>query len=261
MSGWRKFYFECLTVWLGLTTSLLAQSDSVTTTPNLFSPERIAVLGFSETSLRREPSQNLAQAVAKACGRDSRFIVTSENTLAVYLKKRRKFSIFISDSVQTLCKNLALQYLLAVSLEPQTEASAPNLWPITLRWLEGSTGQISKIHTGEYQGDPNTAESFPLNEMLNALLDAPDIIVPGDHALTEMPLTVPMPEITASPNDSTARDTQPAVTPTKRGRSWLWYVTGAALVSGGSAAILLKNPAKNEPTGKALLPEPPDPPK
>lgn len=259
MHGLRKFYLGCLVLGLGLTTSLLAQSDSVNTTQNSLPPERIAVLGFSETSLLRKPSRNLAQALAKVCGRDPRFIVTAENTLTVYLKKRREFSIFIPDSAQTLCKNLALQYLLAVSVEPKAEVSATNFWLITLRWLEGNTGQITKIHTGEYQGDPNTAESFPLNEMLNALLDAPDIIVPADHALAEMPLIVPIPEITASFSDSTSPNTPPATI--KRRRSWFWYFTGAALVSGGSAAILLKNPAKAGPAGKTLLPEPPDPPK
>jgi len=258
MRGLRKFYFWCLAAVLGLTTSLIAQSAAVTATQNLLPPERIAVLDFSGTALLRQPSRNWAQALAKACSRDSRFIVTSENTLTVYLKRRRGFSIFISDSVQALCKNLALQYLLVVSLEPQTEAAA---WPVTLRWFEGSTGQITKIHSGEYQGDPQAAESFPLNEMLTALLDAPAIIVPADHALAEMPLTVPMPEITASPNDSTTSDAPTKQATAKRGRSWFWYVTGAALVSGGSTAILLKNPAKAGPTGKTLLPEPPDPPK
>ena len=259
MPGLLKLYWGCVMLSLGLTASLLAQSDSVNTAQNSLPPERLAILGFSETSLLRKPSQNLAQALAKVCGRDPRFIVTAENTLTVYLKKRRRFSIFIPDSAQALCKNLALQSLLAVSVEPKVEAAAPNLWVITLRWLEGSTGQITKIHVGEYQGDPNTAESFPLNEMLNALLDAPDIIVPAEHALAEMPLVVPIPEITASFSDSTSLNTPPATL--KRRRNWFWYFTGAALVSGGSAAILLKNPAKAGPAGKALLPEPPDPPK
>jgi len=259
MRGLQKFYFTCLTAWLGLTPALMAQSDSVATMPNLAAPERIAVLGFAEAASLRKPSQSLAQALAGVCNRDSRFIVTAENTLTVYLKKRREFSIFIADSVRALCKNLALQYLLVVNLEPQT--ATPGLWPVTLRWFEGSSGQITKIYAGEYQGDPNAAESFPLKEMLAALLGAPDIIVSADHALAETPLTAPMPEITASPNDSTAFNAPPEQAAIKRGRSWFWYLTGAALVSGGSAAILLKNPNKTGLSGKTLLPEPPDPPK
>lgn len=260
MRGLRKFYWLTVLFGLGLSTSLLAQSDSANTAQNSLPPEHLAVLGFSETALLRKPSQNLAQALATACGRDARFILVTENTLTVYLKKHREFSIFIPDSAQALCKNLALQSLLAVNVEPEVEASAPNLWSVTLRWLEGSTGQITKIHTGAYHGDPNMAESFPLNEMLDALLDAPDIIVPADHALGEMPLIVAMPETATLPNDSTVLNTPLEVAPVKRGRSWFWYFTGAALVGGGSAAILLTNPTKAGPAGKVLLPEPPDPP-
>lgn len=259
MHGLQKFYLTCLTAWLGLTTTLLAQSDSTAKMPNLSPPERLAVLGFSEAAPLRRPSQNLAQTLAEVCSRDSRFIVTAENTLAVYLKKRRDFSIFLADSVQALCKNLALQYLLVVSLEPQT--ATPGLWPVTLRWFEGSSGQITKIHAGEYQSDPNSAESFPLHEMFTALLDMPDIIVSAEPSLAETPQTAPMPEISEWPNDSTAFNAPPEQVATKRGRSWFWYVTGVALVSGGSAAILLKNPNKAGAPGKTLLPEPPDPPK
>lgn len=258
MHGLQKFYLTCLTAWLGLTSALIAQSDSVATTPGASMPERLAVLGFSEAPSQLKLSRNLAQALAGVCNRDSRFIVTTENTLAVYLKKRRDFSIFVADSVRALCKNFALQYLLTVSLEAQT---ATKLWPVTLRWFDGSTGQVTKIHAGEYPGDPNTAESFPLNEMLTALLDAPDIIVSADDALTETPLTAPMPEITAGLPNELASNAQPAQGTIKRNRHWFWYVTGAALVSGGSAAFLLKSGNKTGATGKIPLPEPPDPPK
>jgi len=213
------------------------------------------VLDISETQLARKQSQSFAAALAKICRDDARFVVASENVLAVYLKKRRQFSIFIPDSVQALCKSLALQQLLVSSVEraAAAEPSTHNLWQITLRWLEGSTGQITKIYAGEYSGDLATSDTLPLREMLSALLESPDIIVTVENTLTAMSMT----EITAP----TIESTNAIQTTNKRGRSWLWYVTGAALVSGGSAAILLKNPAKAGLTGKAILPEPPDPPK
>jgi len=253
MSRLRQNFLRCLGLWILTTAPLPAQTDSAATVQNFSPPERMAVLDISATPLTRKQSQSFAAALAKICRDDSRFIVTAENALAVYLKKRRQFSIFIPDSVQALCKNLALHHLLVSSVEP----SPNDLWQITLRRLDGGTGQITKIFAGEYRGDLKAAKSFPLRDMLAALLESPDIIMPAETALTEMPLTVPMPEMTAPSVDST-NAMQPA---NKRGRSWLWYVTGAALVSGGSAAILLKNPAKPGATGKTILPEPPDPPK
>ena len=217
------------------------------------------MLGISEAQLTRKLSQSFAAALAKICRDDPRFVVTSENVLAIYLKKRRPFSIFIPDSVQALCKNLALHNLLVASVEPGSAADQPenkNSWQVTLRWLEGSTGQITKIYAGECSDDLEASGTLPLREMLSALLESPDIIVPVENTLTEMPPAA-MPEITAP----TIESTNAIQTTNKRGRSWLWYVTGAALVSGGSAAILLKNPAKSGATGKAILPEPPDPPK
>jgi len=248
----RQNFFRCIGLWILSTASLQAQTDSAATA-RAFSPlERIAVLDISETPLKRKPSQSIATALEKICRDDARFVVASENALAAYLKKRRQFSIFVSDSVLALCKNLALQHLLIASAEPAASA-APDLWQITLRWLDGNTGQITKIHAGEYNGDLGAPETFPLREMISTLLESPDIIVPMENALAEMPL----PEINA-PTIESENLIQP---PNKRGRSWLWFVAGAALASGGSAAILLKNPAKSGVTGKALLPEPPDPPR
>lgn len=257
----QKICWGSLTACLGFAALLQAQNDSTTVGQNFLPPERIAIFGFSEMTLAQKPAQHLAQALVKICSQDARFVVTAENTLTLYLKKRRQFSIFIPDSVQALCKNLALQSLLAVSIEAKAETATPNSWLITLRWLEGGTGQIAKIHSSEYTGDINAVESFPLNEVFNALLEAPDIIVPEDRVLTEVPLPMSQPEIAALPINSPEQETSPVIAPVKRSRSWLWYVTGAALVSGGSAAILLKNPAKSGSAGKTLLPEPPDPPK
>jgi hypothetical protein len=255
MSRRRQNFLRCLGLWILAAAPLQAQSDSTAAAPNLAPPERIAVLDISAPPLTRKESQNFAAALAKICRDDSRFIVTAENTLTVYLKKRRSFSIFIPDSVQALCKNLRLHHLLVSSVE--RAAAEPALWQITLRRLDGGTGQITKIFAGEYRGDLTAADSFPLRDMLTTLLESPDIVMPVENTLTEMPLTAPMPEMMAPPVDS-ASAIQAA---NKRGRSWWWYVTGAALVSGGSAAILLKNPAKPGATGKTILPEPPDPPK
>jgi len=252
----RQNFFRCLGLWVLSTAPLPAQTDSVAIGQNSSQPERIAVLDISEAQLTRKQSQSFAAALSKACREDSRFVVLSENTLVIYLKKRRKFSIFISDSVQALCKNLAVNHLLVAGIE-RGGPPEPDLWQVTLRWLDGGTGQITKIYSGEYRGDLSAVDAVALREMLAALLESPDIIVPIENTLSEMPLTAPLPEIDAPLVDST----HAIQTTNKRGRSWLWYVTGAALVSGGSAAFLLKNPAKAGATGKAILPEPPDPPK
>jgi len=256
----RQNFFRCIGLWILSTAPLRAQTDSAATAQNFSQPERIAVLDISETQLTRKQSRSFTTALTKACRDDARFVVASENVLAVYLKKRRQFSIFIPDSVQAMCKNLALNNLLVASVEPGNSSAQPqnkNIWPVTLRWLDGGTGQITKIYTGECSGGLNTVDAFALREMLSALLESPDIIVPVENSSTEMPLPGSMAEIAASTGGSTTA----VQTANKRGRSWLWYVTGAALVSGGSAAILLKNPAKAGATGKTILPEPPDPPK
>jgi hypothetical protein len=152
-----------------------------------------------------------------------------------------------------LCQNLRLDYLIALKfesvspVETLTISSAP-AWQITLRWLDGGTGQMTKTFARECVGDINLPESFPLRELFRALLESPEVILPVDNLLVEMP----------------AMDSAATTTPSlqnRRGRHWLWYVTGAAVLSGGSAVLLLRKSPGNTSTEKTLLPEPPDPPK
>jgi len=268
MSGLRQKILFWL--WVLAVPPLQAQMDSVAVAPNGSKPERLAVLEVSGAGLDRQQSQNFARELAKVCREKAGFMVVPENALAAYIKKRRDFSIFVPASAQALCKNLALDYLIvatlerAASSEPLAEKPTPDSWQVTLRWFDGSTGQMTKIHARECSGNLNAPDSFPLHELLSSLLESPDIIVPVDNAPVEMPALAT--DANASPADNLATDQtkvflSPDQTQIKRGRSWLWYLTGAALVSGGSAALLLKNASKSGSNEKTLLPEPPDPPK
>ena len=247
-----------------------AQTDSSAVEQRNLAPERIGVFDISNPTLNRKQSEGLTRALIKTCQEEARFVAASEVSLAAYLKKRRRFSIFIAASAQALCKNLALDYLIVSTFErtePSEQPSPHQIWQVTLRWLDGSTGQMTKIHAQDRSGDINAPDSFPLRELLTGLLESPEIIIPVENSPTEMPaLTAWSPEMHMPAVDSSAIDQinnilPPDQTPIKRSRSWFWYVTGAALVSGGSAAFLLRNSAKSGTVGKILLPEPPEPPK
>ncbi|MCG3117955.1 MAG: hypothetical protein ALAOOOJD_00080 [bacterium] len=227
--------------------------------------ERIAVLNIPSEGLTREQSQGFVQALTQACRAEPRFVTLAENTLATYLQKRRQFSILVADSAQALCKNLALDYLIVSSLELNA-ASDDAIWQVTLRWLDGSTGQITKIYTQDCHGNPAAPDLFPLQELLSNLLESPNIIVPFDNPPAEASLSESALAIHPIAGDSLTMKRNNPVSPpsqiqTKSGRAWWWYFSGVALISGGSAAFLLKNSAKSQTPGKTLLPEPPDPPK
>jgi hypothetical protein len=264
MSRIRQHLLRLGRLWIIISAlPLQAQIDSAATAQNIPALERIAILAFSSAEGRHEQSENFAQALRARCRDEARFTVASETSLAAYLKKHRTFSLFAADRVQALCKNLALDYLIAVTLDRAASSTppSPRLWQVTLRWFDGHSGQMTKIHTAEYYGDINTPESFPLPELWASLLESPDIIVPLENQLAPLvTLSAAEEAVTDSAaGDQTAATLPPSQIQNKRRRSWFWYVTGAALISGGSAAALLKNPSKN-PVGKKLLPEPPPPP-
>jgi hypothetical protein len=272
MSKLQQKILWCSWLWAILVLPLQAQTDSTAVAPNNSKLERLAVLEVSEAALNRKQSRRFAQALAQVCRDEFAFAVASENVIEAYLKKRRQFSIFVADSAQSLCKNLALDYLIVSSIE-RAEASAPSFsttaadhsWQVTLRWIDGATGQITKIYGRECSGSFEAPNSFPLRELLSSLIESPDIIVPVENAPAEMPTIAAWPPdttIAESPaTDAAEAILSPPQKQIKRGRNWWWYVTGAALVSGGSAALLLRNPAKSASNGKILLPEPPKPPK
>lgn len=230
-----------------------AQTVSTVAVSEVFAPEQLALFDLSGNTLSQSQSQAMLAALAQICRDESHLEIAADTALATYLEKRPNFSILVADSVQTLCQNLNIDYLVTLKFEsiPPVEAppdSGALTWQITLRWLDGSTGQMTKTFAREYAGDINAPESFPLRELFRTLLESPEVILPVDNLLVEMP----------------ARDSAPATAPSlqnRRGRHWLWYFTGAAVLSGGSAVLLLRKPSNNGSAGKTLLPEPPDPPK
>jgi hypothetical protein len=230
-----------------------AQTVSTAAVSGISAPERVALFDLSGDTLSHAQSRAMLAALAQICRNESHLEIAADTALAAYLEKRPTFSFLVADSVQTLCQNLNIDYLVTLKFEsvPSVEAppdsSAPT-WQITLRWLDGSTGQMTKTFAREYVGDVNAPESFPLRELFRALLESPEVILPVDNLLVEMP----------------AMDSAAATTPSlqnRRGRHWLWYFTGAAVLSGGSAGLLLRKSPGNTSTGKTLLPEPPEPPK
>jgi hypothetical protein len=230
-----------------------AQPVSTAAASEAAPPERVALFDLSGNALSHTQSQAILAALAQICRDESHFEIAADTALAAYFEKRPNFSILVADSAQALCQTLSIDYLVALKLESVSPVEAPSpssvpAWQITLRWLDGNTGQMTKTFAREYIGDINAPESFPLRELFRALLESPEVILPVDNLLVEMP----------------AMDSAAATTPSmqnRRGRRWLWYVTGAAVLSGGSAVLLLRKSSGNTATEKTLLPEPPDPPK
>lgn len=232
---------------------------------NVTAPERLVLFDLSGKALTRTQSQAIIAALAKICNEENNFAVVPETVLAAYLDNRRHFSVLFADSVRVLCANLSVNYLIVVKFENASSVdslSAP-AWRITMRWLDGGTGQMTKTLVREHQGNVDAPESLPLREMFLALLESPEVILPVDNLLAEMP-DFSTREVSTPVGDDAARN-DPAATPNsyqnRRGRHWLWYFTGAAVLGGGSTLLLLRKSPGNTPAGKTLLPEPPDPPK
>ncbi len=248
----QKFFWG---FWLCALAALPVRAQTVSTAAvsAIPAPERLSLFDLSGNTLSHAQSQAMLTALAQICRDESHFEIAADTALATSLEKRPNFSILFADSVRTLCQNLRLDYLLALKLESVSPLEAPTppsapAWQITLRWLDGGTGQMTKALARECAGDINVPESFPLRELFRALLESPEVILPVDNLLGAMP----------------AMDSAAATTPSlqnRRGRHWLWYLTGAAVLSGGSAVLLLRKSPGNTATEKTLLPEPPDPPK
>jgi hypothetical protein len=99
-----------------------------------------------------------------------------------------------------------------------------------------------------------------LRDLLHGLLEAPDIIVSIDQGQSELPPPeIRPPQMNATDADSSTAVTGPPPYQNRRGRHWLWYVTGAAVIAGGSAALLLQHQDR-APASRTILPQPPDPP-
>ncbi|MGH7598721.1 MAG: hypothetical protein ACREOI_20390 [bacterium] len=237
--------FAALPVW--------AQSVSPTAVSEVFAPERLALVDLSGNTLNQSQSQAMLAALAQICREESHIELAADTALAADLEKRPNFSILVADNARALCQALSIDYLVALKFESISPVAAPApsslpTWQITLRWIDGGTGQMTKTVAREFAGNINAPESFPLRGLFRALLESPEVILPVDNLLVEMP----------------AMDSTVATTPAlqnRRGRHWLWYFTGAAVLSGGSAMLLLRKSSNNGSAGKTLLPEPPDPPK
>jgi hypothetical protein len=225
--------------------------------------KRLAILELSGSALTKTQSQTLTAALAQACREETGFELIAESQVAAYLKKQKKFSVLLAEDAQALCKNLALDYLLISTVERillDSTSTAEGDWRITLRWLDGSSGQVTKTLSREYAGNFNVMAPLPLGEMFRALLDSPEIIIPVGEVASEMPAA-----LVDSSETITAQQDGMASTITldqngRGGRPWFWYITGAAVVSGGSAFLLLKKSSDSVPA-KTFLPQPPDPPK
>ncbi len=248
----QKFFWG---FWLCALAALpvCAQTVSTTAVGELPVPERLALFDLSGNTLSHAQSQAMLAALAQICRDESHFELAADSALATYLEKRLNFSILVADSARALCQNLRIDYLVAMKFESVSPVETPlpssaPTWQITLRWLDGSSGQMTKTFARECAGEADVPELFPLRELFRALLESPEVFLPVDNLLVEIPAMDGAAAATSSLQN-------------RRGRHWLWYFTGAAVLSGGSAVLLLRKSPGNTSTGKTLLPEPPDPPK
>jgi hypothetical protein len=272
---YSMFRFERKIFWMislcaVSTLPMRAQTVAIPTVQNVSAPERVAILDLS-AELAPAQSRAVAAALTKVCLEASNWEVAPESSLSAYLKRQRHFSIFAAEKAQELCKNLGLNYLIVSTFEsvaPAAKSAEPNsigALQVTLRWLDGGTGQITKTSIRECTGDLKAPESLPLRDLFQALLESPELILTVDGAPTEAPpVMVWPPEVRAPAMDSAATNNMTATTRlyhSRHGRRWLWYFTGAAVLGSGSAVLLLRKAPNPAPAAKTLLPEPPDPPK
>jgi hypothetical protein len=177
----------CLSVAAAL--PVRAQTTLNPSAPSLSKTERLAVLALTGSVLTKTQNQALTTALAQACGEVSGFEMIAQSKVTVYLKKKKNFSVLVAEDAQALCKNLALDYMLISTVEsatPEEGTATDGNWLITLRWLEGSSGQMIKTLSRALTGDFDAPASLPLGEMLRALLESPEIIVPVDEVPDEM---------------------------------------------------------------------------
>ncbi len=153
---------------------------------------------------------------------------------------------FPADSVRRFCQKFQLEKLLLPSWEvASTTADAKQRHRVLLRWLDAASGEMTKFQIAEFESaaDDTGLVGFEAHAAVRALLDAPELILSQDQqAVALLPALRELPQ----------------VSPQSRSHRWLWYVSAAALLGGGSAYLLLQAP-QNEST-KRLLPEPPGPP-
>lgn len=255
----RKFLWG---ICLSIATVLPVTAQTILA-PSVPQIERFAILDLSGSALTKTQNQALSKTLAQVCREEAGFELIAESKVAAYLKKQKKLSILVAEDAQALCKNLALDYLLISTVESamyDSTFAAEGDWRITLRWLDGSSGQVTKTLSREYAGGFDATASLALGEMFRALLESPEIIIHVDDTSNAMP-----PALADSSETVTAEQDGMASTITmnqnqRGGRPWLWYITGAAVVSGGSAFLLLKKSSDPVPA-KTFLPQPPDPPK
>ena len=151
--------------------------------------------------------------------------------------------------VQRLCTDLALQKIVLPIVEVSTSADE-NLqcWRLMLRWLDARSGEMTKSLVHELNLDlsmpEKLREGFQAEAIARELLAAPDIVLPPDPSNVSLPS---LEDFTLPPRIE--RD---------RNRSWIWYVSGAAVLGAGSAYLLLGRDAKKD--DPLSLPEPPGPP-
>lgn len=153
---------------------------------------------------------------------------------------------FPADSVRLFCQNHRLEKLLLPSLEMTSASSnATQQHRVFLRWLDAASGEMTKFQIIEFEStEQDTAlTGFDAPTAVRALLDAPELILTQEQqAVALLPALRDLPTIASPP----------------RSRRWLWYASAAALLGGGSAYLLMREPQTER--AKRLLPEPPGPP-
>ena len=153
---------------------------------------------------------------------------------------------FPADSVRLFCQNHRLEKLLSPSLESMSASSnATQQHRVFLRWLDAASGEMTKFQIIEFESTTQDTAfaGFDAHTAVRALLDAPELILSQEQQAVAL-----LPAL---------RDLSAVASP-PRSRRWLWLVSAAVVLGGGSAYLLMQEP-QSERT-KRFLPEPPGPP-
>lgn len=202
-----------------------------------------AVFATPTPTLSGSPDKILLEALQR---RLDAALEAEQSIACVRLAAAHALDLFNADSVRLLCQKHHLEKLLAPALESSfDQAAAMRRHRVQLRWLDAASGEMTKFHVTEFESAlPDTALSgFDASAALRALLEAPELILTQEQHVALLPALRELPApVVAQPNS----------------KRWLWYVSAAAVLSGGSTYWLLHE-QKNSST-KSLLPEPPGPP-
>jgi len=199
-----------------------------------------------DSAMARLPAQ--ISSLLCAALRQEHLTFLPPDSFAHFLHSRPAFDPFHPDSVRKFCAAFTVHKLILPVVSPALEAGTPPRMRLMLRWLDGASGEVTKLRMSEHPVAQKNgavtlvAESFDATMLIQNLINAPELIIAQEESVAPLPVALALPPPVVNSNNS---------------RKWIWYLSAAAL-GGGSAYWLWGRGGEADKPG--LLPEPPGPP-